>query len=78
MSRLLELTGPNHEKMVKEAVIGAALGLMNRVGKVIVRNPGKALGVGFSASDVGSGMNRMSDAASGARNIAQSVGRVTM
>lgn len=78
MSRLLDLTGPSHKAMVKEAIIGAAFKLMSRAGKVLVRNPGKAIGAGFAASDIGSGMNRMSDVASGARNIAQTVGRVTM
>ena len=78
MSELLKLTGPNHRALVKEAFIGTGLRLMSRVGKVIVKNPLKTLGVGFTMGDALSGTKRITDAASGARNIAANVGRATM
>lgn len=82
MSDLLKLTGPNHESMIKEALVGKALlgvgKLMGRAGKVVVKNPMKTLGVTFTGSDILSRTNRMSSAASEGANLAQSVGRITM
>jgi len=82
MSTLLKLTGPNHEAMIKEAIIGqAAVGvgsLMGRVGKAVVKNPLKSLGYAFTGSDLVSRANRMGSAASEGANLAANVGRITM
>jgi hypothetical protein len=79
---LLNSTGPRHEAMVKEALIGSAVGglarIMGRAGKVIIKNPMKSIGAGFAAGDMVSGTQRMSEATAGGRNMAAGIGAGTM
>lgn len=74
MTGLLELTGPDHKEMIKEAILGKALlgigSLMGRAGKVIVKNPlkstGKAINTGFNVSSgMGTARNISDQAALG-------------
>ena len=71
-----------HQILIKEAFMGflakKGLGLMARAGKVIVKNPMKSLGAGFTANSVLSGTQKLTDTASGGRNIALSAPRITM
>lgn len=82
MSGLLRLTGPNHEAMIKEALLGKAMmgvgSLMGRAGKVVVKNPLKSLGYAFTGSDMLSRANRISNASTLGADTASSVGRITM
>lgn len=82
MSDLLKTTGPNHEAMIKEALLGKALygvgSLMGRAGKAVVKNPMKAMTATFTGSDIVSRANRTSNAASTGANLAANVGRITM
>lgn len=71
-----------HEFIVKEAIVGflarGAGSLMARAGKVIVKNPIKSLGAGFTVDSALSGTKKLTDTASGGHNLAASAGRVTM
>ncbi len=82
MSGLLKLTESGHRMMVKEAIIGAAVGgiarLMGRTGKVIVKNPMRSIGTGFAANDVLSGTQRMGEASASGRNLAAGIRAGTM
>lgn len=55
MSELLKLSGPNHEAMVKEALLGLAGKLLGKVG----RNPLKSVGAYFNTKDVVAGAGKL-------------------
>lgn len=82
MSNLLKTTGPNHEAMIKEALLGKAMvgigSLMGRAGKAVVKNPLKSLGYAATGSDLISRANRTSNAAATGANLAANTGRITM
>lgn len=77
MSRLLEITGPSHRDMVKEAFIPLMSKLIGRAGKVITKHPLKSAGAGLIAMDSGTSLARMNkamaDASRGGHNLARSV-----
>jgi len=59
---LLEITGPNHEHMIKEAVIGAMMNMgkvVGGVGKAIVKNPLKTFGYVATGADALAGANKL-------------------
>lgn len=66
MSELLELTGPNHKLMVKEAVLGAAAGF---VAKKIITKPLPAIGHAFNAMGVVEGSAKINDQSGVGRDL---------
>jgi len=88
LSRLLELTGPNHEAMIKEALVKRALGpisLVTGAGKLLgnvagkaARNPLKTFGTLAVGSDMMSTAGRMRSIAEPGMDTVTNLGRRTM
>lgn len=82
MSSLFKITGPQHEELIKEALLPLMGRMMSRVGKVIVKHPLKSVGAGLTVMESGSGMQKMrktmSDAAMGGTNIGRRAAAINM
>jgi hypothetical protein len=80
VSRILDNT--NARDLTKEAFIGMATKLMGRVGKVIIKNPVKSLGVAagaaFTVPDVLSGAAKMSQHTSQGSNMGLQAPKISM
>lgn len=66
---LLKLAGPSHEQMIKEAFLGA----LATLGKAVIRNPLKSVGIGFDAMQVSDGVKNFQRTGLVGRNAMQNV-----